>query len=216
MRVREIMTETVIAVRPEASLKEAARLLAEKGISGLPVVADGTLLGVLSDGDVLFKERGPLGLSGVLRLLDQYGIDGELKLEARTVADAMTLPAVTIEPDRSVSAAAALMLEQRVHRLPVVEDGALVGIVTRGDLVRAFARGDDAVRGEIEREVLRRWLCIEPGVVTVEVDGGDVTLEGEVERHSEAAIAEALVTRVAGVVSVDSRLRWREDDGGMR
>jgi CBS domain-containing protein len=216
MRVREIMTETVIAIEPEASLKDAARLLAEKGISGLPVVADGTLLGVLSDGDVLFKERGPLGLSGVLRLLDQYGIDGELKLEARTVADAMTLPAVTIEPDRSVSAAAALMLEQRVHRLPVVEDGALVGIVTRGDLVRAFARGDDAVREEIEREVLRRWLCIEPGVVTVEVDGGDVTLEGEVERHSEAAIAEALVTRVAGVVSVDSRLRWREDDGGMR
>jgi len=216
MRVRDVMSENVITVQPGASLKDAARLLAEHGISGLPVVADGVLLGVLSEGDVLFKERGPLGLSGVLRLLDQYGIDGELKLEARTVADAMTVPAVTIEPDRSVAGAAARMLEQRVHRLPVVDDGEIVGIVTRSDLVRAFARGDLDVKGEIERDVLRRWLCVEPDSVRVRVENGDVRLDGEVERRSEAEMAVALVSRVAGVVSVDSRLRWREDDGGAR
>jgi osmotically-inducible protein OsmY len=88
--------------------------------------------------------------------------------------------------------------------------------VTRGDLVRAFARGDLDVKEEIEHDVLRRWLNVEPEAVRVRVRNGDVRLEGEVERRSEADIALALVSRVAGVVSVDSRLRWREDDGGIR
>jgi osmotically-inducible protein OsmY len=103
-----------------------------------------------------------------------------------------------------------------VHRLPVVEDGAVVGIVTRADLVRAFARGDQDVKEEIERDVVRRWLCVDSRAVTVGVHEGDVTLKGEVERRSEAAVAEVLAARVAGVVSAESRLRWREDDGGMR
>jgi CBS domain-containing protein len=119
---------------------------------------------------------------------------------------------VTIGPRRPVAAAAALMLDRKVNRLQVVDDGKLVGIVTRADLVRAFARPDDEIRSEIEEDVLRRAVWPEPGVVGVGVDRGIVRLEGVLERRMDVEVAERLVARVLGVVSVDSRLRWRDDD----
>jgi CBS domain-containing protein len=149
-------------------------------------------------------------------LLDAYGMDGELKLEARDVGDAMTIPPVTIGPHRTLRAAATLMLDRQVNRLPVVDDGKLVGILTRADLVRAFARPDDEIKREIEHDVLSTALWLDSADVGVTVDDGDVTLVGQVERRMDAELAVDLVERVAGVVSVDSRLTWRTGGGSRK
>jgi CBS domain-containing protein len=218
VKVRDVMTTDVVTVAPGTPLKDAARALAEQRVSGLPVLADGKVVGVLSEGDLLFKERGPTERKGVFAwLLDPQGMEAQLKLDATTVSEAMTAPPVTIESRRPLHVAAALMLEKAVNRLPVVDDGALVGIVTRADLVRAFARDDGQIKREIEEDVLRRGLWLDdPGAVKVTVDGGEVSLRGELDRRTEAEVAGTLVGRVTGVVSVDSQLTWREDDGSAR
>jgi CBS domain-containing protein len=220
MRVQDVMTKDVVTVRPETSLKETAAILAERHISGLPVVDEaGQILGVVSERDILFKERGPLEREGMLAwLFDPYGIDGERKLEARTAAEAMTTPAKTSPPWRSVSAAAAQMLEENVNRLPVVgSEGRLIGIVTRADLVRAFVRPDHEIEQEIREDVLQRtlWLGF-PETLTLAVDDGKVTLSGSVERHTDAELVSAIVAKVPGVVEVESSVSWREEDGRRR
>ena len=124
----------------------------------------------------------------------------------------MTRPAVTIDPARPVSEAAALMLESRVNGLPVVKADRLLGIVTRADLVRAFTRTDAEIEQEIRDDVLDRVLLLAPGAVSVTVTEGQVGLGGFVERRSDAEILPRLAARVAGVVAVDSNVEWRLDD----
>ena len=105
------------------------------------------------------------------------------------------------------------MIDDGVNRLPVVDDEQrLIGIITRADLVRAFVRSDAEVEQEIREDVLRRVMWIEPGVVGVEVAGGEVRLTGEVETKTDAEMIPRLVQRVPGVVGVLSKLRWREED----
>lgn len=216
MNVRDVMTSVVITVQPETSLKEVATILSRCGISGVPVVAeDERVVGVVSEVDILFKERGPTEREGTLaRLSTAFGRDGQRKPAAQTAAEAMTAPAKTIAPWRPVSAAAAQMLEESVNRLPVVdEEDRLVGIVTRADLVRAFARSDAEIEREIREEVLERALLLEtPGAVTVAVDEGNVTLEGAVRMRTDAEFVPALVAKVPGVIRVDSSIGWQEDN----
>lgn len=216
MNVRDVMTCDVATVRPTTSLKQVATILAERGISGLPVVDDdGAVVGVVSEGDILFKERGPQEPKRSLpRLADSSRTNADLKLKARTASEAMTAPAKTIEPWRLVSAAAAQMLDESINRLPVVDDnGRLVGIVTRADLVRAFVRPDVELEREIREDVLTRALFLETaGDVTVAVDGGKVTLDGFIRRRTDAELVESLVARIPGVVEVTSSIRWREDN----
>jgi len=217
MKVADVMTSDVITVQPRTSLKEVAAILADRRISGVPVVdEDGKIVGVVSEADILFKERGPSERKGILAVFTDpiYGAGGQLKLEARTAAEAMTAPAQTIAPWRPLSAAAAQMLDRAVNRLPVVDnEGRLVGIVTRADLVRAFVRPDAEIGQEIREEVLKRALLLEtPDAVTVAVDEGKVTLGGTLRLRTDAELVPALVARVPGVVEVDSSIDWREDD----
>jgi CBS domain-containing protein len=214
MRVRDVMTTDVLTVRADASLKEAAALMAERGISGLPVVdLGGQVAGVLSEGDILFKETGQTPKRGFVdRLLLLPPDELNAKLVARTAGEAMTAPALTIGPRRPLSEAANTMIEQSVKRLPVVDDaGNLVGIVTRADLVRAFVRADDVIADEIREDVIRRQLWIEPDNLVVVVEAGEVRLAGEVETKAEAELIPEFVQRVPGVVSVLSKLSWREN-----
>ena len=101
MRVEDVMTTDVVTARPETPLKEVAKQLGERGISGLPVVDDdGEVVGVISEADVLVKETGSTpGRRGVLgRLLNSTDLQGELKLDARLAGEAMSKPAITIAP----------------------------------------------------------------------------------------------------------------------
>ena len=214
MLIADLMTRDVETVAPDTPLKEAAGILARRGISGLPVVdGDGVVVGVLSEADVLVKEGGrPPQHGGLLAWLLEPADPGlSAKLAATTAGEAMTSPPLTIGAGRPVREAATRMLEDGVNRLPVVDaDGRLVGIVTRADLVRAFTRTDEAIRREIAEDVLRRTLWIDdPDAVSVTVEEGEVTLAGTVATAADAELLPRFVERVPGVVRVTSTLRAR-------
>lgn len=212
MLVRDVMTTEVVTVRRETPLRDVARTLTVNEISGLPVLDDdGIVVGVVSETDILFKECGPTAPRGLLaNVLDPHSDEERRKTQALTAAQAMSSPAKTIAPWRSVPAAAAQMLDDEVNRLPVIDNhGTLVGIVSRADLVRAFVRTDDDIEREIRNDILRATLWMDsPESITVTVDDGGVVLGGRAKTRSDADLIAALVARVPGVVTVDSSIRW--------
>jgi CBS domain-containing protein len=216
MKVKDVMTTDVITVEPQTTLKDVAAVLAVRRISGLPVVdAGGKVVGVISEADILFKEVGEKGPQGVIAWLLEPG--GDVKLDARTAGEAMTAPARTIGPDRPLAEAAKRMLEEAVNRFPVVDDdGALLGLVSRADLVRAFVRSDEAIANEIRQDVILKTLWIAPEDLDVSVRGGAVTINGHVESKADAELIEAFARRVPGTVSVESKLSWLEESGRRR
>jgi CBS domain-containing protein len=192
MRVADAMTRAVLTVTPGTALKDAARILVENRISGLPVVdGGGRVVGVVSETDVVACAAG---------------------YSSPLVGDAMTTPPVTIGADRPLVDAASLMIADSVNRLPVVaEDGTLLGIVTRTDLLRAFVRSDAEIAREIRDDVLMRRLWLDPHDVQIDVEDGEVTLTGTVDRHADTELIAGYVRRVTGVVAVRSRLGWVDE-----
>jgi CBS domain-containing protein len=151
MRAADVMTTSVITISPQASVQELARLLADHGISGAPVVnADGKLVGIVSEGDLLHRvelgtERHPdrrRRRSWWLEMVAserQAAAQDYIKSHGQTVADIMTRDVVTVSEDTPLSGVAALLEEKRIKRVPVVHDGKVVGIISRANLVRALA-----------------------------------------------------------------------------
>jgi len=173
------------------------------------VVVGERVLGVISETDILFKERTVPDRKGVVDWLMHYGEDPPLaKLEARTAGEAMTTPAVTIRSSRSIPDAAGLMLELRIDRLPVVDGDRLVGIVTRADLVRAFTRSDAEIAGEIRRGGMLQRLWLDPERLDVQVEQGNVLLGGRLDTQDLAESIVAIAEQTPGVVSVESKLTW--------
>ena len=216
VRVDEVMTRDVLSVTPDTPLKDVAAVLVERGISGLPVCdADGAVVGVLSEADLLVKQGGSPERSGGLFawLVETAGAPDLAKLRAHTAGEAMTAPAITVEADAPVSEAARTMVSLGVNRLPVVEDGRLVGIVTRADLVRLFTRSDEEIARDIRQDVVKR-LWIAPERIEVEVEQGEVVLRGEAETEVEAELLLKRIPLVAGVVGVRSELSWAVDRSG--
>jgi CBS domain-containing protein len=211
------MTEQVLTIGPEAPIKDVAKILVENRISGLPVCdISGRVLGVISEGDILYKEHDPregsVGgpLAWIVDGTTRY--TGYVKAAALTAGKAMTAPAITIPPYESVSEAARIMCERHVNRLPVVRDERLVGIVTRADLVRAFTRGDEEIEREIREDVIERTMWIDTGKIEVVVQRGHVLLTGGLQTRSDVELLGRLVGRVPGVVAVESRVAWNVDD----
>jgi len=203
------MTEGVVSVKPDASLREAASVLVAHRVSGLPVVDEaGEVVGVLSETDIVMKASGGTEHNGYLSWFFNSDVSGE-KVAAETVGQAMSSPALTITPDRTVHDAARIMIDERVNRLPVVRGGKLVGILTRSDIVRAFTRTDAELASEIEDDILRRTFWAEPGSVAIVVSDGRVTLTGEVETEADREMLPLFVSRVPGVLAVSTDLRAR-------
>ena len=216
VRVGDVMTRDVVSVTPDTPLKDVAAALVERGISGLPVCdADGAVVGVLSEADMLVKQGGSPERSGGLFawLVETASAPDLAKLRAHTAGEAMTSPAVTVETASPVSEAARTMVSLGVNRLPVVEDGRLVGIVTRADLVRLFTRSDEEIARDIRQDVVKR-LWIAPERIEIEVEQGEVVLRGEVDTEVEAGLLEKRIPLVAGVVGVRSELSWAVDRSG--
>jgi CBS domain-containing protein len=210
MMVREVMTREVVTVDEDTPLKDVAQLMLAHRFSGLPVVDADRVVGVVSETDVLFKEQGAsFPRPGLLRRwVSPLPAAVRRKVSARTAGEAMTAPAITIAAGATVADAAALMLERRVNRLPVVDGGRLVGILTRADLVRTFTRSDDDIERELCDDVLLRTLWRSPDSVGIDVSAGEVQFSGRVENELAAEALVSFARRVPGVVAVESRLTW--------
>jgi CBS domain-containing protein len=152
MRAVDVMTTEVITVGPETSVREVAKLLSERGISGVPVVdAADRLIGIVSEGDLLHRvetgtERPPDREGGRRRSwwLDRIGSAQELardyaKSHGRTAEDVMTREVISVADTAELADIAMLLETKRIKRVPVLRDGKLVGIVSRANLVRALA-----------------------------------------------------------------------------
>lgn len=139
---RDIMSRNVVVVRPDTTVQAIARLLLEKRIGGVPVVDDGLLRGMVTDGDLILKVSGPHLpphielLGGVIYLENPHEMNEHLrKAMGVTAQEIMSHPVVTVDPARPVRDVADLMIKKRIHRLPVVDGGRLVGIIARHDLI---------------------------------------------------------------------------------
>ena len=148
LQARDIMTTEVITVSPETLVSDLAQTLAGKNIGGVPVVdADGRLAGIVTQSDLVERVQ-ELKMPPAINILDFHvylQIPSHLfhkveKMLGATVADIMSPKPVTVAPDTPVPQIAALMAEQKVHTIPVVEQGKIVGIIGKMDLVRAVAR----------------------------------------------------------------------------
>lgn len=143
----DIMTKEVITVDPETSVEEAAELMSQYNVSGLPVLENGKLIGIVTEKDLIVKDKKLhfpeyINLIGGIIYLESYKKFKEefKKYIAVKVKDLMTKHVETINPDTSVSEIADLMSKEEVNRLPVLDGDELVGIVTRGDLIKNMSK----------------------------------------------------------------------------
>lgn len=145
--VSEIMTRDVITVRPDTPVAEAAKLLLDKRVNGLPVVDDAdTLVGIICQSDLITQQKKlPLPtyftlLDGLIPLTSLGSVERQIKkMSATVVKDAMTLDPVSVSPDSDIQEVANLMVEKNFHTIPVVRDGKLAGIVGKEDILRMLA-----------------------------------------------------------------------------
>jgi CBS domain-containing protein len=209
--VRDVMTTDVASVDETATYKEIVTTMALRQVSGIPVVdAARRPIGIVSETDLLAKEADPNtdATRPLLRSPRRHAI--RRKAAAIFAASLMTPRPLTITADQPAAEAARRMQRHRVNRLPVVDDrGKLIGIVSRGDVLRAFLQSDDELRRRIREEVLRQDWWLEPSDFLVTVDDGIVTISGELELESQVEPLCRAIAAVDGVVRVGNCLTWR-------
>jgi CBS domain-containing protein len=216
MKVEDIMTRDVIVVAPGAAIEAAAKLMVDHGISGLPVVDDeGRLVGILSEGDLILRQRPrtdfhwwEVFFTIAERLAREYQ-----KTVGTTVGEVMTRRLVTVRPDAPLEAAAALLHEHGIRRLPVVLNGAMVGIVSRADLIKALAGHEEGVTARPDVHLVQEMhqrMAAEAWVssrnILVEATGSVLSLWGMVESETEKSALETMARAIPGCKGVESHL----------
>jgi CBS domain-containing protein len=219
MQARDLMVSPVVTVQPSASVKEVAKLLLEQGISAVPVVDDqGKLVGVVSEGDLL--HRSEIGSERrrswwLLGLTDEETLAAEyVKAHARKVADVMTRKVITAAPDASLHELATLMEANAIKRVPIVEDGRLVGIVSRANLVRALASAQPALEIELSDANIQGQLLAHlqnqawarPWLLNIMVKNGVVDLWGVVRSDAERRAVRIAAESMDSVRAVNDNL----------
>lgn len=212
--VGDVMTSRVHVASPLTPFKLLVRLIEENRISAVPIVdAQGVPVGVVSESDLLLKERrGELEAeSGPLRAWKNR--PERAKAGGVLAQDLMTSPAITVQQGALVADAARLMHERNVRRLVVVDHrGRIAGIVSRSDLLQVFLRTDEDLREEVVDRILPAILPVDCDDVDVDVRSNVITLSGEVDRRSDSEILARMSREVDGVVDVVNLLRYRWDD----
>ena len=206
--VDDVMTKAVVSVEETAAYRSVVDLLVDRRFSAVPVVdAFRRVSGVVSESDLVRKieyagDEEP-------RLFESRRRRGDRgKALARTASDLMSAPAVTVLTGTSIVAAARLMDSEKVKRLPVVDDlGRLVGVVTRGDLLKVHLRPDVDIRADVEAGAFAGLADVK-----AQVSDGVVTLDGRVAQASTAEEAGRLARLVPGVVDVVNQIRFDYDD----
>jgi CBS domain-containing protein len=211
-RVRDVMTTSVVSVDRITPYQEIVRLLAEHQISGLPVLRMGRhVVGMVSEADLLAAEDKS---ARQIRMDAAIGRRWRIRKPQHTALTAgalMTSPAITINQETSIPAAARVMTTHHIRRLPVVDpDGKLIGIVSRRDLLAVFLRPDADVTGDV-RQVIGEIPFTDPASLIVIVRQGVVTLTGTADSGTAGnqdliPLAIRMIWDVDGVVDVVNRI----------
>jgi CBS domain-containing protein len=228
MIAADLMTKNVVTVLPETTLADAARIMLAQRVSGLPVLdAEGHLVGVVTEGDLL--RRAELGSEGEQpswlktflvpsRLAEDY-----VHTHGRHVVEVMTENPIHVAPGTEIAEVAQLMHKKRIKRLPVVENGALVGVISRSNLLGALSRklietaaksSDDTIGDYILGELKRERWAPKSGI-RVHVQEKVVTLEGVIFSDAEHKAVKVIAENAPGVAAVDDRLVYIDPGSGM-
>lgn len=219
MQARDVMVRGVISVGPDMPVRAAANTMIQNGISAIPVIGvDAKLLGIVSEGDLLRRAetRTERRRSWWLEMFVSTDTLAQefVKSHAKSVRDVMTQPAITAPPQAPLRDIANLMEKYRIKRVPIVEDGKVVGIVSRANLLQALASaGDDNDPGEADRAMRERILASirdKPWAsrpVTVFVRQGQVDLRGFVYSEDERAAIRVAAEATPGVQAVQDHLQ---------
>lgn len=220
MRVKDIMTASVITILERAPIADAAQTLLQHRISAAPVLSDaGALVGVVSEGDFMRRAQGDSHQrSWWLRLIADPGMNASdyVKAHGSQVKDVMTTELVTISEDMAVSNVARLLETEHIKRAPVVRDGKLVGIVSRADILRGLAARserdenpgsptDNALRTQILERIDEVDWAPTYGL-SVFVNEGIVEIWGVIEASEQRDALRVLAQTVPGVKQVDLHL----------
>jgi CBS-domain-containing membrane protein len=221
MRARDVMTTEVVSVGQDATVPEIAALLIERRISAVPVIENGRLIGIVSEGDLMRRPETDTepGASPWLSLFTGPGVvpDRFAKAHGMTARGVMTRDVVTVAPDTPLDEVARLLESRRIKRVPVVEDGRVVGILSRANLLHGLIarRGAEAVEDAAERdrrirdevqEVLRRNPWLERAHVNLVVNEGVVHVWGIVRSEEHRAALGAALRAIPGVAGVEDHL----------
>ena len=232
MNAADAMTKEIVTVNSEANVLEAARLMLQHRVSGLPVVdAGGKLVGMLTEGDLLHRaetgterrrSRWLEMLVGPGRVADEY-----THAHARKVGEIMTTPVVSVTPDTPLEKVVETMEHRKIKRVAVVQGGRMVGLVSRSDLLHGLIAAsvkpaatasvpgtDAAIRDAILAEFSRQpWAP--RAVIKVEVRNGVATVGGTITDERERMALKVATENVPGVKSVIDHLVWVEPISGM-
>jgi len=230
MKAADVMTRKVISVTPETTIADAARLMLQRRIDGLPVVdAGGTVVGVVTEGDLLRRaetgteRRHPRWFEFLItpgRLAEEYA-----QANARKVGAVMSADVVAVAPQDSLGEIVGRMERHHIKRLPVIEEGQLVGIVSRADLVRALIQNlpKPARRAALTDDEIRERILDEIGKqpwgprasVDVRAAAGIVELYGTITDERERTALHVLAENIPGVKGVEDHLVWVEPVSGL-
>jgi CBS domain-containing protein len=214
------MTRSVITTTPDTPLAEAAKTMVDRRISALPVVAGDALVGIVSEGDLLRRaeigtECSHRGWLGFWLSNDRLATD-YLKQHGRTVQDVMTRLVVTVDPSTDIAEIARTLETEHIKRVPVVEDGKIVGIVSRANIVQALASSgpgslppvpheDADLQNEINDRMSRERWCSRASAL---VKNGVVDLWGFVDTEKERRALVTLAETVPGVRKVEDNVEY--------
>lgn len=229
MKAADVMISKVITVGPDAQLEDVAQTLLAHRISAMPVVAaDGKLVGIISEGDLMRRVESGTGrrrswwlslLTGREVLAEEY-----VKEHSRKVADVMSREVITVKPETPLGEIATLLERNGIKRVPVVQDGKVVGIVSRANLLQALASyrapiearapSDTSIRESVIARINNEpWS--RPALINVIVQDGNVELWGIVETQVEKKAVRVAAEVTPGVRAVNDNLIVRPIESGV-
>ncbi|HEY7665286.1 MAG TPA: CBS domain-containing protein [Xanthobacteraceae bacterium] len=229
MKAADVMVTNVVTVGPDACVQDVARILIDCRISAVPVVgSDGRLVGIVSEGDLMRRVEAGTGrrrpwwlaiLTGKDVLASEF-----VKEHSRKVADVMTRQVVTAAPDTPLWAVANLLEKNAIKRVPIVQDGKVVGIVSRANLLQAlasFSKRMESATPEDDAKIRERVLTqlkaepwTRPSLINVIVQDGTVELWGVVDSASEKKAVRVAAEVTPGVRAVNDNLIIRPAESG--
>jgi CBS domain-containing protein len=227
MKASDVMTRNVLTVGRETSVANAIRVMLDNNISGLPVLDNGKVIGIVTEGDLL--RRSETGterhrprwleiLMGPGRMAGEY-----VRTHGRKVGEIMTTDVISVAGDTPLEEVVGLMERRRIKRVPVIEGDVLIGVVSRLDLLRALLRaieaenseqrGDDDIREQIIAELAKAAWVPRDGL-SISVKDGVVDLNGVILEEKEREALRVVAENIPGVRAVEDHLVWVEPVSG--